>query len=935
MKAFRGFVLIGLLVISSWISAESTAHAYKFQKVDFAGQLPQATVPAIIQNRQGFMWLATNGGLVKYDGYRTRVYSYIPGDPDGISSNSINSLYEDRDGYIWIGLVGEGLDRFDPVTETFIHFKSRPDSEYFFGSNYVWDICGDRNGDLWIGTYLGGFSRMRIIRNSPKQPKVEFTFYQHESNNPNSLSNNIVVAILADRRGNIWLGTENGLNKFNPETGNFTRFFSDTQNPRSLSSNRIICLYEDSTGSMWIGTRGQGLNRLDNPDESESDADFTRFRGDSSDLSGLNDNFIHSIFEDSRHNIWIGTLRGGLNKFDKKTQKFISFTYDPTNTHSLQGDEVLSICEDKTGNLWFGMGKNGVNRLNLNSRNFVNFDLDSHSDQEKGNSIFSVYEDESNCLWIGNLNGFLFKVQLEKLVERTDYIRKPISIESFKISKFAIRSIYEDNLGDLWIGTRGEGVYRIPKVRIGTGDYINFRYNPSDPSSLCSDHIYDILEDDLGNIWIGTGERGLSILTPENREKRVFIRKTSRYNDPQSLSHNYIRCLYKDSKGIIWIGTNSGGLNRYDRENDRFIRYRYDDADSNSISSDNVGALLEDNSGVLWVGTGEAGLNRFDKDSGSFKRYSRDDGLPDNTIYAILEDNQNNLWISTNKGLSKFNPLTEAFVNFSKQDGIQDNEFNTAACYKNVSNGQLYFAGINGITTFFPTTLKQNNFIPPIQITSFTVLNKKFGNTLPENDSEMVLSYRDYMFSFEFVALDFTNPLRNLYAYKLEGFNDAWFQTDWSRRIATFTNIPPGTYVFRVKGSNNHGVWNEEGIAVHIVITPPFWQTWWFRILIIFMLAFFILALHRRRMRNLRIRLKTENEINRIYTKSGMTTREMEIIDLLKKKKSYKDIEDELFISYHTVKNHIHNIFKKLGVTNRAELIYYLKSIEDDVKKEG
>jgi len=934
MRNYLKILFIATLLSSQLILSGSTQMLYKFQKVDFAEQLPQVTVTAMIQNRQGFMWFATNGGLVKYDGYRTRVYSYIPGNLDGISSNSINSLYEDEEGFLWIGLVGGGLDRFDPVTERFIHFNARANAEYNFGSNYVWAICGDRNGDLWIGTYLGGFSHVKLDRDTHKKLDAKFTRYYHDPRNPNSLSSDIVIAIHSDQKGHIWLGTENGLNNFDPDTKTFTRFFSDPENSKSLSSNRISCMYEDSSGSIWVGTRDRGLNRFENSGSSLSEVTFTRFSGGPRDPSGLSDDFILCIFEDSRKNIWIGTARGGLNKFDRKNQKFISFKHDPFNKHSLSGNQVLSICEDKIGNLWFGMGQDGVCKLNLNSSNFVNLSLGSREKRDMSNSIFSLYEDKSNCLWVGNDYGYVFKFQLDESERSADYIREPISVESIKISKYSIRAIHEDSRGSLWIGTRGEGLFRIAGGSIKKGYYTNYRYDSSDPSSLGSDHLYDILEDQLGNIWIATGERGISLLTPENREKGVFLRKTNISNDPFSLSHNYVRTLYEDSQGTIWVGTNSGGLNRYDRRNDQFIRYTYSNANPGSISSNCVQAILEDHAGALWVGTADAGFNKFDRKSGSFTRYTRDDGLPDNTIYGLLEDNQNNLWISTNKGLSKFNPLTGFFVNFSQHDGIQDNEFNTAACFKNTSNGQLYFGGINGITTFFPDTLKQNTFVPPIQITSFTVLNKKFEHTLPENNSEVSLSYKDYMFTFEFVALDFTNPLRNKYAYKLEGFDENWIESDWSRRIATFTNIPPGRYVFRVKGSNNHGIWNEEGIAVHIVIKPPFWQTWWFRILVILLIAFAILAVHKKRMQNLNIRLKTENEINRIYAKCGMTSREIEVVNLLKKRKSYKEIEDELFISYHTVKNHIHNIFKKLGVTTRAELLYYFKSVEDEIRRD-
>jgi DNA-binding CsgD family transcriptional regulator len=442
-----------------------------------------------------------------------------------------------------------------------------------------------------------------------------------------------------------------------------------------------------------------------------------------------------------------------------------------------------------------------------------------------------------------------------------------------------------------------------------------------------------IHEDRLGNLWIGTRDSGIYILTPENRETGVFTPLPNLIDDPHGLSHPYIRAIYEDQEGTIWVGTYSGGLNRYDRSQNRFVYYRFRENDPTSISSDCVMSILEDRAGNMWIGTGNAGLNKFDRESGTFKWYTRQDGLPDHMIYGMLEDERGNLWLSTNRGLSKFDPKKETFVNFSARDGLQDNEFNADAYYKNTATGQLFFGGIRGITTFHPRAIKMNNHIPPVQITSFRVLNREKSRGLVENGSEIILSHRENMFSFEYVVLDFNDPRKNQSAYMLEGFHDQWIHTDWTNRVATFTNIPPGQYKFRVKGSNNHGVWNEEAISVSLVITPPFWQTWWFRALAVLLLSLFILLLHARRMRNLKARLKTEYEITRIYSKCGMTPREIEIIDLLKRKKSYKEIEDELFISYHTVKNHIYNIFKKLGVDNRAELIYYFKSIEDEMKR--
>jgi DNA-binding CsgD family transcriptional regulator len=432
---------------------------------------------------------------------------------------------------------------------------------------------------------------------------------------------------------------------------------------------------------------------------------------------------------------------------------------------------------------------------------------------------------------------------------------------------------------------------------------------------------------------VGTGGAGVALLTLEQKARGTFSHRRHDPGDPRSLSHNFVRVITGDSRGMIWVGTDSGGLNRYDPESDRFFRYAYHPDDETSISSNSILSILETADGILWVGTADAGLNKFNRESETFTSYSREEGLPDNTVYAMLEDNDHNLWISTKKGLARFTPRTGEFVCFNEKDGLQGNEFNTLACYRNPENGQMYFGGLQGITTFFPENIRKNLHQPPVLITTIEVLNRKSGLTRVPGQSELKLSYRDFMFSFEFVALDFTDPRRNRYAYRLEGFHDHWIRAHWTNRRATFTNIPAGRYTLKVRGSNHHGVWNDQGASVQIIIKPPFWQTWWFRITLMVFFALAIMALHKRRLRHLRLRLKTEEEINKIYGKVKITDREAEIIELLKKRKSYKQIEDELFISYHTVKNHIQNIYKKLDVNDRTELFYYLKSIEDEVKK--
>lgn len=934
-KSIYIFILLKILTFIHLhpLGSEITHH-YKFEKVLFPEDLPQSSVFSIIQNRQGFMWFGTHGGLVKYDGYDIRVFTHDPDDQNSIGNNAVNVIFEDRNGNIWLGLRGGGLDRLDPVSEKFTHFTSRDPSPTRLSNNYVFAICQDKQGVIWTGNYLGGLNRLTFHQSPETGPEPEFQNFFHNQQDRNSLSNDIVHALCTDRNGNIWIGTENGLNRYDPDKNTFERFYSKVGNPDSLSSNRISCLYEDSNGILWVGTHDGGLNRVVNHSPGPSGITFTRFMSKPGSSRSISSNAIHCIFEDSNQTLWVGTRGGGLNILDRETGHFTKIRSDSLDPASLSDEMILSFCEDKTGILWVGLVHGSINKLNLQSRHIINITIDDSRPHDMVNSIYGIHEDTHDSLWVGSEYGQLCRYVMGGTGSGHHGVRYPLSKKCFSICRSPIRNIFRDNRDILWLGTMGEGIFLMDSRHPERGIIKNLRHRESDPNSINSDHVYSIIQDRGGQIWVGTGERGVSVLHPDNRETWKFIHIRSDPDDPHSISHNYITTIYEDRSGTIWIGTNSRGLNRFDRERNHFIRYAHQKGNSDSISSNKILSILEDSSRTLWFGTGDSGVDRLIKDSGTFVNFSTKDGLPDNKIYGILEDDQKNLWFSTNNGLSKFNPQTKRFVNFSMAYGFQNREFNTGACFKSQISGQLYFGGLSGISTFLPETLKQNSHTPPILVPDITIMNKSSRKRALLNNTPVFLSHNDFMFSFEFVALDYTDSRKNRYAYQLSGFNNTWIHTDGSRRVATYTNIPPGKYNFRVIGSNNHGIWNREGISIPIVIIPAFWQTGWFKIILIILLSASILTLHRRRVKKIRFRLKTENEISRIYKKAKITSREIEIIQLLIKRKSYKEIEDKLFISFHTVKNHAHSIFKKLNVQNRAELTYFLKSVEDQIRRE-
>jgi signal transduction histidine kinase/FixJ family two-component response regulator len=377
------------------------------------------------------------------------------------------------------------------------------------------------------------------------------------------------------------------------------------------------------------------------------------------------------------------------------------------------------------------------------------------------------------------------------------------------------------------MGTLGGGLNKFDR---STQSFTHYKADPDNPNSLSRDLIWTIYTDRQGVLWIGTLSGGLNAFDPKTE---TFTRYAADPSDPQSLSHKSVKALYEDRSGTLWVGTDGGGLNRFDRETQTFTHYKADPDIPHSISNDRIKAIQQDRTGALWIGTGN-GLNRFNQTDERFTHYHERDGLPNDVIYGILEDGDGDLWLSTNRGLSRFNPRTETFKNYDVRDGLQSNEFNAGAFHKSAS-GEMFFGGVHGVSAFYPERIKDNSYLPPVVLTDFLIFNESVpvGQDSPLSQSisevkEIVLSHEDRVFSFEFAALNYIIPEKNQYAYIMEGVDLDWVYSG-DRRFVTYTNLDPGRYTFKVKGSNNDGVWNEAGVSVNIVITPPFWETVWFR----------------------------------------------------------------------------------------------------------
>jgi len=806
----------------------------KFERISIEQGLSQSSVLCILQDSKGFMWFGTEDGLNRYDGYSFRVHKHVPEDLNSLSNNIVRSIYEDQSGALWIGTDG-GLNKFDRKNGQFIRYQNDPNDPHSLSDNYVTSIYEDQSGMLWIGTD-GGLNKF-------DRENGQFIRYQNDPNDPHSLSDNYVTSIYEDRAGVIWIGTHGGgFSRFDRETEHFSHYqFSYYQNdphdPNSLSHHTVSSIREDQAGVLWIGTWGGGLNKFDRETE-----EFVHYQADPNDPHSLSDDDIFSIHENQAGGLWIGT-GGGLDKLDRETDQFIHHQNDPNDPHSLSDNVVWSIYEDQAGVLWIGT-YGGLNKFDQERKKLVHYQAtpnDAHGLSD--NYVTSIYEDRAGVIWIGTHSGGLNRFD-RKNGQFIHYQNNPN--DPYSLSYGEIRSIYEDQAGVIWIGTDG-GLNKFDRKN---GQSIRYQADPDDPHSLSGNDIFSIHEDQAGGLWIGTGG-GLDKL---DRETEQFIHYQNDPNDPHSLGHNYVFSIYEDRAGGLWIATYGGGLDKFDRETKQFSHYRNNPIDPRSLSNNKVLSVCEDQAGVLWIGT-HGGLNKFDRATETFTHYREKDGLPNDVIHGILEDNQGYLWLSTNKGLSKFDPRTETFRNYDTRDGVQSNEFSGGACHKS-SSGEMFFGGINGFNAFYPESVsaKDNPYIPPVVLVSLTQSGEDVDTgQAVESVQEVTFHWPNNFFEFEFAALSYSQPDKNQYAYMLEEFEEDWNYIG-TRRFGRYTNLPGGMYTLRMKGSNNDGVWNKEGVSVTITIVPPFWETWWFRGIVALVLVGSVIGGYRLRVKSVELR---------------------------------------------------------------------------------
>jgi ligand-binding sensor domain-containing protein/DNA-binding CsgD family transcriptional regulator len=877
----------------------------RFQHLTPADGLSQNSVTAILQDSRGFMWFGTQDGLNRYDGHRFTIFKADKNDPGGLSGSIITVLFEDRQGVIWIGTQGGGVNCFNRNTAQFRHYFHNPEDSGSISNNTIRAIVEDGRGVLWIATADG--------LNALHPGESFFSKYKVAANPKKGIGNNYVSSLAIDKNGDLWVGTYLGLDRFDRMQNEFTHFYYSAVSATDASANFVTAILPDIDGFLWLGSNG-GVDRFD-----PRTGVFKRYLVNYDTPPNSSQYFVKNLYKNDAGILHIATARG-IVQYDVGKGTIAKLQQSSVNISGLNSDDIFSFCRDRAGSLWVGTAR-GLNVLHQNPSYFEHFrnvqdDANSLSDDR----VRSFYEDRDGIVWIGTENGLN---AFDRETRRFTRYFFPPQTENFQ-GDSAIRGICALKDGNLWLATFN-GLKRFDPR---TGRVQSLRATPGDPRrGPLNNNVRRVFYDVWGNLWIGT-VFGLSLF---HENTKTFEHFRDNPLDPDSLSDNFINFIFQDSRKTIWIGTQGGGLNQLLSGKEargrpaafRVFKKRLGLA--KSISSDTVLSILEDRQGMLWLGTG-SGLDRFDPASRTFSNFSERNGLPNNWIYGITQDSAGMLWLSSNRGLCRFDPRNATFKSYGPAHGIQDLEFNNGAFLKS-RDGTMFFGGINGFNMFDPAKIKDNTVIPPVVITGVKVYPRNYslpGDIMP--GQQLDLSYRDTLITIEFAALSFNDPAANQYAYRIDGLNKDWIDLGHTHSL-TLTNLKPGKYVFRVKGSNNDGIWNDTGTSLRIVVFPPFWRTWWFAALLaaIFLAGGWVV--YKTRRKRLAGKLKTAAELSKYGDQFGLSAREQEIILFVLAGKSNKEIESKLFLADSTVRNHIYSIYRKLDIKNRAQLVAFFKNL--------
>lgn len=797
----KGIFLIFLLFFLSTLS-KATDVKYVFRQIVSGNELSQAWVNTMAQDHLGFMWIGTADGLYRYDGLEFKAYRGITGNNTTIVGNNISKIFIDSNKNLWIATT-KGLCLYNREKDYFIRKDNWPQV-------HISNIIEDSKGHLYFGTSVS------LLKFTPE--KVNFEYYIDSYQSIDLYNGN--KTFYYTRSGSLLINGFDGLYKFNDTEKSIIPVFKGT----NFSGYAMTSIAEDKNGTIWVGFRDNGLFYLEN----ENSSSPRRLNLPASHF--LCRGTILSIIESSGSVLWIGTENHGLvlldlKNYDPLNPSILQISGNISDPNTLSNNSIYSLHEDYQKNIWIGT-YSGLNFYNPINNNFHHQRYISEADRSLNNNIVNGFFEDNGQIWIATEKGInIFdrkKGSYSYLTHQNNNINS--------ISSNAIWAITKDMDNNFWIGTWSGG---LNKYNSQTGRFTLFKHNENDDNSISSNNIFSIFIDKSGILWLGTMGGGLNRFDPKTNK---FTRYLNNFSDSSTISNNWVRQVFIDSKDRMWVSTYNS-LDMFDRKKESFYHFYYTVNNQKGISDIGAISIFEDSKGHMWFGS-ESGLNLFIEADSSFKKYQIKEGLPGNTIHAILEDSKGNLWLSTNMGISKFIngvslPNKPEFENYDVLDGLQGNRFNDRSALK-ATDGCLFFGGKNGFNSFYPERIAVNSYIPPIVLTNLKVLNKEVS---PNNDHSILtkhisiaenikLKYSQSVFSISFAALNFLIPEKNQYLYMLEGFEETWNDGSASH-TATYTNLDPGEYTFKVKACNNSGIWNESGASLKITILPPWYRTIW------------------------------------------------------------------------------------------------------------
>jgi signal transduction histidine kinase/ligand-binding sensor domain-containing protein len=742
-----------------------------------------------VQDDQGFVWFGTPYGLNRFDGYNFKVFTHAPGNPKSISGSSITALFKDHNGSLWVG-CNQFLNKFDSKTEAFTRYRV----------SYVFHISQDAAGTLWLSTPSGLYSL------DPANGNIRRYF--HDPDDPASLESNDVKSSGEDREGGFWVATSEGLDSFDRRIGKVTLHIPLYEPSYPFS------FYEDRFGVFWIyHVSANPLSVFDRKTHT-----LTHFSFHEENSPGLALTGITGMLEDQNGALWLSSNGAGLLKFDREHRRFIRYRNSLADPESLAQNSVREVFADQEGIIWASLGGFGLTRFTSRPLPFQRYRHDFGNPASRDEPfVGAIYEDHQGILWIGTHEALN---RIDRKAERYDAFSLTAAGEGTDVI-----TICEDRRGYLWVGTYSHGLFRFdPRTAL----FKRFQHNPRDPHSLSNNIVPRLLVDHNGTLWAATHD-GLDHFDAATGTFTTYRAGL------QGVHPNYLE-LVEDRNGILWLGTESSGLLRFDPETGQFMIYQHDIERQGTLSNPRVNSVHFDRPGSMWIGTQE-GLNSFDVRTGRFTTYSQREGLPGNVVGCVLEDNHGYLWMSTDNGVARFDPQAKTFRTYSTADGLPGPDLTGwGTCFKS-ANGEMFFGGFGGATAFFPDKVTDNSYVPPIVLTDFRL----FGTSvMPGVDSPLKiainhtdrirLSHKQNSFSIGYSALSYLNPPTNRYRYMLQGLDREWNEVGRDQRFATYTTLPAGKYTFRVEGATNRGPWDEPGATLLIEILPAWWNSRWFRL---------------------------------------------------------------------------------------------------------